>query len=63
MSACQGVVVLAASVVAASVPGRTLSSRVGQWFLGFDLCSALACSARNLAPASTACRSPDRMAV
>eukprot|EP00959_Pyramimonas_sp_CCMP1952_P276219 5773871-Pyramimonas_sp.AAC.1 len=30
MSACQGVVVLAASAVAASVPGRTLSSCVGQ---------------------------------
>eukprot|EP00959_Pyramimonas_sp_CCMP1952_P328573 6878990-Pyramimonas_sp.AAC.1 len=63
MSACQGVVVLAASAAAASVPSRALPTCVGHWFLGFVLCSALACSARNLAPASTACRSPDKMAV
>eukprot|EP00959_Pyramimonas_sp_CCMP1952_P156070 3264366-Pyramimonas_sp.AAC.1 len=63
MSACQGVVVLAASTVAASAPGRALPSNVGPWFLGFGLSSALASCARTLAPASTACRSPDRMAV
>eukprot|EP00959_Pyramimonas_sp_CCMP1952_P391305 8200362-Pyramimonas_sp.AAC.1 len=63
ISARQGVVVFVASTASVSTPGRALPSLAGPLILGFSLCPVLAICARTLAPASTACRSPDRMAV